>query len=156
MATETFTEVYEGGLGTESTIIQMISSEEIKPWVPVGLVDAGVGETQPRIEETDAITDVGFGVSCGGENLDPDDTTPVCAVAAGEKVLVCVFGRCKVKVLHSDGAISINSVLCCSATEEYARIIGSTGYALGVAFKASAADDDVIPMFLNPSWIAHV
>jgi len=154
LATESFPEVDEGALGTEAVILMLISSEEIKPWVPVHLVDAGAGETMPRIDEADAITERVFGTSCGGEDYDPEATTPVCASAAAKKVLVCVFGRAKCLVNHTAGAIAIGDAICASATETQAQIAAATGYPFAIALKASAVDGDTIPVFVNaPSLV---
>jgi len=154
LAVETFPEVAEGALGEEAVVLMMIASEEIKPWVPVHLVAAGTGETMPRIDEADALTERVFGTSCGGEKYDPDATTPVCASVAGDKVLVVVFGRAKCKVNHTAGAIAIGDAINASATEEQAQIAAATGYPFAIALKASATDADIIPVFVNaPSLV---
>jgi hypothetical protein len=69
------------------------------------------------------------------------------ADAAGDKVNVCVFGRCKVKVA---AALSVGAMIATSATAGKAgAATPAIGAVIGKLLAASGADGDIVPCFVD-------
>lgn len=63
------------------------------------------------------------------------------ALAIGDAVPICVFGRCKVK---ANGAFSIGDLLNSAASTGFVDTKGSTEHAIAVALEAATAQDDLV------------
>jgi hypothetical protein len=66
------------------------------------------------------------------------------AAAAGEAVVLCTSGRCKVRVNGSTGAIAIGDPLTIDAADGFAEIAAASDYVFGRALQASTAASDYI------------
>jgi acyl CoA:acetate/3-ketoacid CoA transferase beta subunit len=161
--TESYPEVKEGTLDTDAVVTDFIADEAIDLWSPVILVAAGTGEDMPRVEPINTA----HNVLVMGVAVSPlvDSTNNYCASAAGGHVGVCVFGRCKVKVDGNAGNIAIGDALVTHAADGVAQLmaiaadvtnnatltttLARLGSKFAIALKASTADGDIIPCFVN-------
>jgi len=161
---ESYPEVVEGVLDDDAIVEDFISDELVQLWAPVILVAAGTGEDMPRVEPIDtAHTLTVVGVCVGPLR---DATNKYAATAAGQVVQVCVFGRCKCKVDGNAANIAIGDALSThnadgvaqktsvdvTATVNEANVeaaIKNSMSRFAKALKASTADGDIIPVFVN-------
>lgn len=132
-------------------VLPMVAAGAINMWAPVVLVAAGTGETLPRVN-TSATTPHKFviGVTCG-----PVRESGKAADAAGDLVDVCVFGLCKCVVNGNSDNIAIGDMLINGAAGIAILADVATGEAeaelpaaFAMAWKASSADGDTIPVFV--------
>lgn len=150
--------IVEGPIGTEAVIVEAIANGAINLWYPVILASAGTGEDLPRVTQTTSGNDpLVYGVAVG-----PKRASGLAADAAGDKVLVCVFGRAKCIVAGKTVNIAIGDALVTEATNGRAVKLDITGTvnatllqkilaAFAKALKASSADGDIIPVFVYPA-----
>lgn len=88
-----------------SSVINSIANESLDMGATVVLIDPPTTELLPRVENGDAITELGYGIVVGGDvdgiygdgSASSDDTTRA-ANAAGQGVVVVTQGRCLAKV----------------------------------------------------------
>ena len=127
-----------------SSVINSIANEAIEMGSCVTLVTPIVsGELLPRVEESDAAADVGYGIAVGGDTdgiysttgaASGDDSTRATA-SAGQGIVVVTQGRCLARVTNAT-AIAIGDPLSPSATA-------------GVLELADAATDVIIARALQ-------
>jgi hypothetical protein len=138
---ELLPKIFEGAVGKEAVILDFISNGAIPLWAPVILASPGTGEDLARVATTTSAGSTAvIGVAVG-----PVKASGNCADGAGEKVLVCVWGRCKVKVA---GAVSVGALLGTSTTAGKATTTSTAGAILGKALAAASTDGDIIPVFV--------
>jgi len=139
---ELLPKIVEGAVGKEAIILDFISNGSIPLWAPVILAAPGTGEDLARVATTTTANSTAvIGVAVG-----PIKPSGNCADGAGEKVLVCVWGRAKVKV---NGAVNAGALLGTSTTAGKAGSTSTAGAILGKALAASGADGDIIPVFVT-------
>jgi len=88
-----------------SSVINSIANESIDMGAAVVLIDPPATELLARVENADAVTEIGYGIVVGGDldgvfgdgGASTDDTTRA-ANAAGQGVVVVTQGRCLAKV----------------------------------------------------------
>ena len=152
--TDLYAGVFDGPVGAEAIIINCIADESITIGSPVILVAAGTGELLPRVEPNASQGAAAFGVCVGGDdNGTYGGSSEVAASAAGEAVKVCVFGRCKVRVNGSTGAISVGSNLTVDAVDGIAEVAAASDEVFGRALQASTAASDFIACFVNVTGV---
>jgi len=103
-----------------SSVINSIANESIDMGAAIVLIDPPGTELLPRVENADAVTELGYGIVVGGDvdgiygdgSASTDDTTRA-ANAAGQGVVVVTQGRCPAKVT---GDIPTGSKLAVSTT----------------------------------------
>jgi hypothetical protein len=143
MATELVPKIFEGPIGKEAVVVEAIAAGAIPLWSPVVLTSPGTGEDLPRVTTVNGLTGHVFGVAVG-----PKLASGNAADAAGDKVYVCVFGWCKVKVDGNAANIAIGDYLISHATG-VAQKAAATGFPFAIAGAASTADGDIIPCFVG-------
>lgn len=162
--TESYSHIQEGGLTSGVIIESFVAAGAIALWSPVVLSAAGTNEEFPRVAESSAAgQETVIGVAVG-----PKRSTGKAADATGDKVQVVVFGPCKLKVLGNSVNIALGDLLRTSATAAKADKLvpydapatvneanlqaewdAKANKAFAKAGKASTADDDIIPVFVN-------
>ncbi len=103
-----------------SSVINAIASESIDMGATVVQIAAASNELLPRVENSDAITEIGYGIVVGGDvdgiygtgAASTDDTTRA-ANAAGQAVVVCTQGRCLARITE---ATTLGAALSPTAT----------------------------------------
>lgn len=159
--TESMTAIVEGPIGTEGIVIDAVAAGAIDLWAPVVYAAAGSGEDLPRVNTTTTGSDV----KVHGVVVGPKLASGKAADAAGDKVNIVVFGRCKLKVLGKTVNIAIGDGLVTSTTagkavkvdysaaDNLVATVNAAIKALAAVFakalKASTADDDIIPVFVR-------
>jgi len=143
---ELLPKIFEGPVGPEATVIDCIAAGAIDLWSPVVLVAPGTGEDLARVNTTTTLNDTAvYGVVVG-----PVRASGKAADVAGDKVNVCINGRCKVKV---NLAHPVGTYVGCSATAGRAEKNGTTpppvGAVLGKLLAASGAAADIVPMVVS-------
>ena len=111
------------------------------------LIAPPASELLPRVENADAITEIGYGIAVGGDtdgvygdgSASSDDSTRATA-GAGQGVVVVTQGRCPAKVT---GDISIGDRLAVSATGTL-QVAVSTQMVLAIALQATGGVGDHI------------
>lgn len=134
-----------------SSVINIVANEAIEMGSAVSLVAAiPTDELLPRVEESDAATDVAYGIAVGGDadgvysetgTPSGDDSTRATS-SAGQGVVVVTQGRCPARVDGSSDAIVVGSPLAPSGTA-------------GVLVLANAATDNIVARALQPSSSAN-
>lgn len=142
MATDFLPSIVEGPIGSEGIVVSMIAAAAIELYAPIILTAAGTGEDLPRVTNVGGITDKVKGVIVG-----PVLASGKAADAAGDKVNVCIFGWCKLRVDGNAVNIAINDLLISHAAG-YAQKAAATGYPFALAGHASTVDGDIIPAFV--------
>lgn len=135
--------IVEGPIGTEGVVVSAVAAGAIDLWSPVILAAAGSGEDLPRVDTVNAITGKVYGVVVG-----PKLASGKAADAAGDKVNVCTYGWCKVKVDGVAVNIAIGDYLISHATG-VAQKAAATGFPFAMAGYASTVDGDIIPAFVG-------
>ncbi len=148
MATDFVSKVVEGPLGSDAVVVPKVAAAAIDLWSPVILAAPGTGEDEARVDNVAGITNKVYGVVCG-----PLRASGKAADAAGDKVDVCISGRCKLRVDGNAANIAVNDLLISHASG-YAQKQASTGYVFAMAEYASTVDGDVIPALVG--WHATV
>ena len=146
--TDKYPGIKRGAVGSEALTINRIADEAISIGSPVIKVSPGTGELDVRVEPTNS---QGSALVCGvvvdGDNRGiyggSDENS---ASAAGEAVVVCVKGRCKVRVDGSTGtsAIAIGDALTCDGADGFAELAASGDVVFGRALQASTGYGDYI------------
>ena len=131
-----------------SSVINSIADEAIEMGSAVALVTPIVSaELLPRVDETDALADVSYGIAVGGDTDGIYSTTGAASgtdgtratASAGQGVVVVTQGRCLARVDGAtDGPIVIGSPLGASTTA-------------GVLELANNAAQTIIARALQPS-----
>jgi hypothetical protein len=142
---ELLPKIVEGPIDTTAVIQSCIAAGQIPLWSPVILVAKGAGEDLARVSTVAGANSVAvYGVAVG-----PIRSTGYCADVAGDKVNICVFGPCKVKV---SAALAVAVMIATSATAGKAgAATPAIGAVLGKTLDASGADGDIIPAFVSCS-----
>jgi len=140
---ELLPKIFEGPVGPEAVVIDCIAAGAIDLWAPVIVVAPGSGEDLARVNTTASANSTAVvGVVVG-----PIKASGKAADAAGDKVNVCVFGRCKVKVA---AALAVGALIATSTTAGKAgAATPSVGAVLGKLLAASGADGDIVPCFVD-------
>ena len=140
---ELLPKIFEGPVGPESQVVDKIAAGAIDLWSPVILVAPGTGEDLARVQATATANSTAvYGVVVG-----PIRASGKAADAAGDKVNVCIFGRCKVKV---NAALAVGAMIATSTTAGKAgAATPAIGAVLGKLEAASGADGDIVPMFVD-------
>jgi hypothetical protein len=142
--------VYDGPVGAEAIVINAIADESITIGSPVIIVAAATGELLPRVEPSASQGADAFGVCVGGDdNGTYGGSSEVAASAAGETVKVCIFGRCKVRVNGSTGAIALGANLTIDAVDGIAEVAAASDIVFGRALQASTGASDFIACNFN-------
>lgn len=130
-----------------SSIINSIANEAIDMGAAVVLIAPPANELLPRMENADAVTEIGYGIAIGGDadgiygdgSASTDDTTRA-AAAAGAGVVICTQGRCLAKVT---GDVVEGAKLAVSATGTLQAAV-ATQYILATALQDSGGVGDHI------------
>ena len=140
---ELLPKIVEGPIKASAVVEDAIAAGAIDLWSPVILVAKGAGEDLARVQATATANSTAvFGVVVG-----PIRASGKAADAAGDKVNVCVFGPCKVKV---SAALAVAALIATSATSGQAgAATPAIGAVLGKLLDASGAAGDVVPCFVN-------
>ena len=140
---ELLPKIFEGPVGPESQVVDKIAAGPIDLWSPVILVAPGTGEDLARVN----ITTTANNVLCYGIVVGPIRASGKAADAAGDKVNVCVFGRCKVKV---NAALAVGAMIATTTTAGKAgAATPAIGAVIGKLEAASGADGDIVPCFVD-------
>jgi len=140
---ELLPKIFEGPVGPEAVVIDCIAAGAIDLWAPVIIVAPGTGEDLARVNTVAGANSV----LCIGIVVGPIRASGKAADAAGDKVNVCVFGRCKVKVA---AALSVGAMIATSATVGKAgAATPAIGAVIGKLLAASGADGDIVPCFVD-------
>jgi hypothetical protein len=162
--TESYAHIKEGAITSGAIIESFVATAAIEMWSPVVLASAGTNEEFPRCTGSSAAgQEAVIGVAVG-----PKRASGKAADAAGDKVQVVVLGPCKLKVLGNSVNIALGDLLRTSATAAKADKLvpfdvpatvneanlqaewdAKANKAFAKALKASTADDDIIPAFVN-------
>lgn len=162
--TESYSHIQEGPITSGAIIESFVATAAVELNSPVIVAAAGTNEEFPRCTGSSAAgQETVIGVAVG-----PKRASGKAADAAGDKVQVCVFGPCKCKVLGNSVNIALGDLLRTSGTAAKADKLvpydapatvneanlqaefdlkANKGFAK--ALKASTADDDIIPVFVN-------
>jgi hypothetical protein len=140
---ELLPKIFEGPVGPESQVVDKIAAGAIDLWSPVILVAPGTGEDLARVNTTTTANNV----LCYGVVVGPIRASGKAADAAGDKVNVCVFGRCKVKV---NAALAVGAMIATTTTAGKAgAATPAIGAVIGKLEAASGADGDIVPCFVD-------
>jgi hypothetical protein len=141
---ELLSKIVEGCIDTSAVVKDYVAAGAIDLWSPVILVAKGTGEDLARVNTVASANSVAvFGVVVG-----PVRASGKAADAAGDKVLVCTFGPCKVKV---SAALAVAALIATSATAGKAgAATPAVGAVLGKLLDASGADGDIVPCYVDP------
>jgi hypothetical protein len=140
---ELLPKIFEGPVGPEAVVIDCIAAGAIDLWAPVIIVAPGTGEDLARVATVAGANSV----LCIGIVVGPIRASGKAADAAGDKVNVCVFGRCKVKVA---AALAVGAMFATSATAGKAgAATPAIGAVIGKLLAASGADGDIVPCFVD-------
>lgn len=152
-----YTGLENGGIdsGTAgNVIIECIANEAITLGSPVKLASIPTGERLPRVEPTGSQGIAILGVVVAGVNDGTFSGSDVSAsIAAGDAVSVCIFGRCKVRVNGSTGAIAIGDKLTADSQDGFAEIAAASDEVFGRALQASTGAEDFIACLVNPEGV---
>ena len=129
-----------------SSVINVIANESIDMGASVVLIAPPTTELLARVENADAVTELGYGIVVGGDldgiygdgSASSDDSTR--AGVAGDAVVVVTQGRCPAKVT---GDISIGENLAVSATGTL-QVAVTTQPIIAVALQATGGVGDHI------------
>jgi len=140
---ELLPKIVEGPIKASAVVEDAVAAGAIDLWSPVILVAKGTGEDLARVQATTTANSTAvFGVVVG-----PIRASGKAADAAGDKVNVCVFGPCKVKVA---AALAVAALIATSATAGQAgAATPAIGAVLGKLLDASGAAGDIVPCFVN-------
>ena len=140
---ELLPKIVEGPIKASAVVEDAVAAGAIDLWSPVILVAKGAGEDLARVQATATANSTAvLGVVVG-----PIRASGKAADAAGDKVNVCVFGPCKVKVA---AALAVAALIATSATAGKAgAATPAIGAVLGKLLDASGADGDIVPCFVN-------
>lgn len=154
--TESLSHIVEGPYGTEAKVISAKAGGAIPLWAPVKVSAAPSPPDPITVTTTTTANDAIIGVAVG-----PKLASGKAADASGDKVNICVFGRCKLKVLGKTVNIAVGDCLGSTTTAGKAAKVDVSGAnaaaiaaainAFAMALKASNADDDIIPVFVRGS-----
>ena len=140
---ELLPKIFEGPVGPEAQVIDCIAAGPIDLWAPVIIVAKGTGEDLARVN----ITTTANSVLCYGIVVGPIRASGKAADAAGDKVNVCAFGRCKVKV---NATMAVGAMFATSATAGLAGVATpAIGAVIGKLLDASGASGDIVPCFVD-------
>jgi hypothetical protein len=140
---ELLPKIFEGPIGPDAVVKDHIAAGAIDLWAPVILVAPGTGEDLARVNTVASANSV----LCYGIVVGPIRASGKAADAAGDKVNVCVFGPCKVKV---NGALAVGALIATSATAGKAgAATPAIGAVIGKLLAASGADGDIVPCFVD-------
>jgi hypothetical protein len=140
---ELISKIVEGGIDTTCSIKDYVAAGAIDLWSPVIIVAKGTGEDIARVNTTATANNI----LCFGVVVGPVRASGKAADAAGDKVLVCTFGPCKVKV---NGALAVGALVATSTTAGSAgAATPAIGAVLGKLLDASGAAGDIVPMFVD-------
>jgi hypothetical protein len=140
---ELLPKIVEGPIGPEAIVIDAIAGGAIDLWSPVIIVAPGAGEDLARVATVAGANSV----LCVGVIVGPIRASGKAADAAGDKVNLCVFGRCKVKVA---AALTVGAMFATSATAGKAgAATPAIGAVIGKLLAASGADGDIVPCFVD-------
>jgi hypothetical protein len=140
---ELLPKIFEGPVGSEATVIDAVAAGAIDLWSPVILVTPGTGEDLARVSTTTTANNV----LCFGIVVGPVKASGKAADAAGDKVNVCISGRCKVKV---NAALAVGAMIATTTTAGKAgAATPAIGAVIAKLLAASGADGDIVPCFVN-------
>jgi len=139
---ELLPKIFEGPVGTEAIVVDAIAGGAIDLWSPVILAAPGSGEDLARVTATATANST----AVAGVVVGPILASGKAADAAGDKVNVCIFGRCKVKVA---AALAVAALVATSTTSGSAgTATPAVGAVLGKLLAASGATGDIVPMLV--------
>jgi len=140
---ELLPKIFEGPIGSAAVVVDAIAAGALDLWSPVILVAKGAGEDSARVNSTTTANSTAvYGVIVG-----PVRASGKAADAAGDKVNVCVFGPCKVKVA---AALAVGALIATSATAGQAgAATPAIGAVLAKLLDASGAAGDIVPCFVD-------
>ena len=103
-------------------------------------------ELLPRVDKTDAITDIGYGIVVGGDNdgvygdggASPADNTTKASTTVGQALVICTQGRCLARISE---ATTIGAALSPDATGDLQLADTATHFILCRALQVGAAGD---------------
>ena len=140
---ELLPKIVEGPIGPEAIVIDAIAAGAIDLWSPVIIVAPGTGEDLARVATVAGANSV----LCVGVIVGPIKASGKAADVAGDKVNLCTFGRCKVKVA---AALTVGAMFATSATAGKAgAATPAIGAVIGKLLAASGADGDIVPCFVD-------
>ena len=134
-----------------SSVINVIANEAITMGSAVALVTTiPTAEILPRVDETDATTDVTYGIVVGGDtdgiygdgSAATSDSTRA-AASAGEAVVVVTQGRCLARVLGASTLVVGDQLTPTATAGVLTKIAPGTGLVIARALQpvADAATD---------------
>ena len=137
-----------------SSVINVIANEAIEMGSLVTLVATiPPAELLPRVEESDAAIDVGYGIAVGGDTdgiysttgAASGDASTLATESAGQGVVVVTQGRCLARVDGDADAIVIGAPLSASATAGVLELADAvTDVIIARALQASTGATDII------------
>lgn len=140
---ELLPKIVEGPIGPAAVVVDAVAAGPIDLWSPVILVTPGAGEDLARVQTTTSANNV----LCYGVVVGPIRSSGKAADAAGDKVNVCVFGPCKVKV---NAALAVGAMIATTTTAGKAgAATPAIGAVIGKLLVASGADGDIVPCFVD-------
>ena len=137
----------EQGAFEGARVTSFIADEAIEVGSPVIYVAPGTGENKPRVEPLNTQGAKAVGVVVGGDAdgvYGGAGALGQAATAAGETVVVCLNGICKVKVNANTTNIAVGDKLTMAATDGIAEAAAAADEVFGRALSASTADGDYI------------
>ena len=135
-----------------SSVINVIANEAITMGSAVALVTSvPTDELLPRVDETDATTDVTYGIAVGGDTdgiygdgtAASDDSTRA-AASAGQGIVVVTQGRCLARVNGLATNIAVGDPLAASTVAGVLVASVATSQTIARALQTSNAADDII------------
>jgi len=136
-----------------SSVINVIANEAITMGSAVALVTTvPTDELLPRVDETDATTDVTYGIAVGGDTdgiygdgtAASDDSTRA-AASAGQGVVVVTQGRCLARVLGVSTLVIGDQLTPTATAGVLTKIAPGTGLVVARALQPVAdGDTDII------------
>ena len=134
-----------------------IADEAIIVGSPIIYVAPGAGELKPRTEPIDTQGISIDGVVVDGDNRGTYDTAGAdgqAATAAGQGVVVCRSGICKVQVNANTNNLSIGSPLTAAATDGIAELAQTGDFIFARALQPSTLDGDFILCNVDKEGVA--
>lgn len=151
MAVDAIAHIVEGTISPDAVVEEFVSGEASIPlWMPVIISAAATQTTQASVTTTATANDpLVIGVAVGGANMDAENG--YANKEAGDLVLVCVFGPCKMYVDGGTTDIALGDGLATVVTTGYG--IKGTYAELEAVFAMAlmAADEagDIIEVFVG-------
>ena len=136
-----------------SSVINSIANGTIEMGSAVELNSTiSTSENLPRVSQTDAETDLAYGIAVGGDvdgiystdGAPSGDDSTRATNGAGQGVVIVTQGRCLARVDGSGTTILIGSALGAAASGKLILADAVTNIIVARALQGSTADDDII------------